>query len=359
LVLLRFSCVHDSAFVRLVLFPREIKTAMPEFRLNLITREWVVVNGERARGPAEFRRGSTRSVKPAYVDSCPFCRGNEAETTLELFRTPEKGPWQIRVLQNKYPVLAREGEPERTMDGPRRMVSGVGLHEVIVESPLHDKSPAFFELTHMAELLHIYRRRFNDAYLDKRMEHVIIFKNHGPASGTSIGHPHSQLVATPVVPARFRDRILASMHYFDDTGKCLKCDMIKKEKAESSRVIFETDYFITFIPYAALSPFHLWIFPKRHMACFSSINEEEILDLALHLKNILHKLHLGLDDPDYNYSISSSAPRHSESEFSHWYISIIPRLLETTGFELGSGIYVNPSRPEKNAEFLRAIEVKG
>ena len=259
-------------------------------------------------------------------------------------------------MENKYPVLSHEGEPTRIIDGPRRMVQGVGLHEVVVESPVHNESPAFFETSHMAELLRIYSGRFSRAYEDNRIEHVIIFKNHGPASGTSIWHPHSQLVATPVVPARFRDRLLASMHYFDDTGKCLKCDMIKKELTDASRVIIETEHFITFIPYAALSPFHIWIFPRRHMAAFSSITDEETADLALHMKTILYKLNVALDDPDYNYAISSSSPRHAESEFSHWYISIIPRLMETTGFELGSGIYANPSVPENNAAYLRTIE---
>lgn len=329
---------------------------MPEFRLNLISREWVVINAERARGPAEFRRGPVRKPKPPYLDSCPFCPGNEGAPGNELLRSPETGDWRIRVLLNKYPVLSMEGQPTRTVDGPRRMVRGVGLHEVIVESPLHDTSPAFFEAEHMAEVLSIYRARFNNAYTDKRVEHVIIFKNHGKGSGTTIGHPHSQLIATPIVPARFRDRLLASMHYFDDTGQCLKCDMIKKESAEASRVIFETESFITFIPFAALSPFHIWIFPKRHMAAFSGITDEEIRDLAVHMKTVLHKLNAALDDPDYNYAISSSAPRHAESEFSHWYISIIPRLMDATGFELGSGIYVNPSIPEKNADFLRSFE---
>ncbi len=330
---------------------------MPQFRLNLITREWVIVNSDRARRPAEFRRVTVRSPRPRYLDSCPFCPGNEAESEEALLRLPEKGDWRIRVLKNKYPVLSMEGEPRRTMDGPRRMVRGVGLHEVVVESPLHDMSPAFLEKGHVADILRIYRARFRSAFEDRRVEHVIIFKNHGPSSGTSIGHPHSQIVATPVVPARFRDRLLASMHYFDDTGRCLKCEMIENELSDGVRVIMESPHFITFIPYAALSPFHTWIFPRRHMASFSSITEEETADLAVHLKTILLKLSLGVDDPDYNYAISSSSPRHAESEFSHWYISIIPRLIETTGFELGSGIYVNPSIPENNAAYLRGIEV--
>lgn len=316
-----------------------------------------MVRSDLARAPEDFRRTMVRRPRPTYLDSCPFCPGNEAQTSLELLRHPHGGPWKIRVLENKYPVLARKGEPRRAIDGPRRMVRGVGLHEVVVESPVHNESPAFFEAAHMADLLRIYRARFDKAYEDRRTKHVIIFKNHGPASGTSIGHPHSQIVAAPIVPARFRDRILAAMHYFDDTGKCLKCDMIERELNEAARVIMETPHFITFIPYAALSPFHIWIFPRRHMASFSSVTDEETADLALHMKTILYKLNAGLDDPDYNYALSSSSPRHAASEFSHWYISIIPRLMETTGFELGSGIYANPSIPENNAAFLRDIEV--
>jgi UDPglucose--hexose-1-phosphate uridylyltransferase len=114
---------------------------------------------------------------------------------------------------------------------------------------------------------------------------------------------------------------------------------------------------MTFVPFAALSPFHTWIFPKRHCATFSSITEEEVKDLAFHLKTILLKFYDGLEDPDFNYIIRSENPKECASEYFHWYISIVPRLTQTAGFELGSGMYINTSIPEESAEFLRKTKV--
>ena len=328
---------------------------MPELRLNLVTREWVIISTERTKGPVEFRRPEARVAKPPFLKSCPFCPGNEHKTPEELFRLSEDDGWKIRVVSNKYPALSREGESRRMIDGTRRLVTGVGLHEVIIESPAHDTSPAFLDIKYVEDIVRIYRDRLKEAYLDPRVEHVIIFKNHGEGSGTTIEHPHSQLIATPVVPVRFRDRVLSAMHYFDDTGECLTCDILKMEREDTRRVIIDTEHFATFIPYAALSPFHTWIFPKRHSASFSDIKEEEIKDIALHLKTFLTKLYWGLDDPDYNFVISSSRPQDVGNNYSHWYLTIIPRVLRTAGFELGSGMFMNPSLPEVSAAFLRSV----
>ncbi len=328
---------------------------MPELRLNLITREWVVLNTERAKEPQAFRRSEPIEARPEYVESCPFCPGNEVRTPDELFRISKNGGWKIRVVSNKYPALSKDGGAGRVTDGMKRMVAGVGRHEVIIESPLHNTSPAFLAQEYVEDIIRIYRDRFDNACLDPGIEHVIIFKNHGAASGTTIAHPHSQLIATPIVPMRFRDRLLDAMHYFDDTGRCLRCDVLKMEQDDGKRVIMDSEHFLTFIPYAALSPFHTWIFPKRHTPSFSSISEDEVKDLASHLKSVLTKLYRGLDDPAYNFVISSAKPGESAVDFTHWYMTIIPRVVQSSGFELGSGIYSNPCLPEKSAEFLRGV----
>ncbi|HLC17747.1 MAG TPA: galactose-1-phosphate uridylyltransferase [Thermodesulfobacteriota bacterium] len=328
---------------------------MPELRLNLLTREWVVISTERTKEPSEFKRLESKIPRPPYLKTCPFCPGNEHRTPEELLRVSEDDGWKIRVVANKYPALSRAGERRRMIDGARRLVTGVGLHEVIIESPLHNTSPAFLDVKYVEDIIRIYRDRLVEAYNDERVEHVIIFKNHGLASGTSIEHPHSQLVATPIVPVRFRDRVLAAMHYFDDTGECLTCDMLRMEREDGRRVIIDSSHFLTFIPYAALSPFHTWIFPKRHSASFSGITEEEIREIAVSLKTLLTKLFWGLDDPDYNLVISSSRPQDMGNEYSHWYLTIIPRISQTAGFELGSGMFINPSLPEKSAEFLKSV----
>ena len=331
---------------------------MSEIRLNVITREWVIIATERAKRPSDFKNNKDKNHLPHYLASCPFCPGNEHKTPPELFRIPDGENWKIRVVSNKFSALSPDGAKTRDEDGGlARTVSGVGFHEVIIETPAHDLTTGLLDAAQIEDLIRAYKARFTQAHSDSRIEHAIIFKNHGEASGTSLEHSHSQMIATPVVPIQFRDRVQAALHYFDDTGECIICAVSRKDREDGTRIILDTEHFVTLIPYAALSPFHTWLFPKRHSASFASINEEEIKDLAIHLKTILSKLHYGLDDPDYNYVIRSSRPRDIGNEYCHWYIGIIPKLTQAAGFELGSGMFINSSLPEKNAEFLRAVKV--
>lgn len=330
---------------------------MPELRLNLVTREWVIIATERAKRPVDFIDRRDRRSALQHLTTCPFCPGNERRTPMEHFRLSENGSWRIRVVANRYPALAAEGDRKRTIESFKRSVTGVGRHEIIIESPSHNLNIPSFDLKHIEELIQIYKGRFIEAHSDPRVEHVIIFKNHGEGAGTSLEHPHTQLVAVPVVPIQFRDRVQSMMYFFDDTGECLLCSIIKKEREEKVRVILETEHFITFIPYAALSPFHTWIFPKRHSASFSEITEDEINEMAYHIKTLLAKFQSGLEDPDYNYVIRSSRPSDAANEYCHWYMSVVPRITKAAGFELGSGMYINTALPEESAGFLRSIQV--
>lgn len=330
---------------------------MSEIRLNILTREWVIISAERARRPTDYIDTREKKAVPAHMPSCPFCLGNERKTADEYFRLSEDGGWQIRVVANRYPALSLEGERRQSVDGLKRSITAVGRHEIIIETPAHDLDIASYGLKHIEELILIYRGRFNEAHADPRVEHVIIFKNHGEGSGTTIEHPHTQLVAVPVVPMQFRKRVEYAMHYFDDTGQCIVCSMIAKELEEGVRVVIDTDHFLTFIPYAALSPFHTWIFPKRHSATFSSITDDEAKDLAFHMKTLFTKFKNGLEDPDYNYVIRSSRPADGRNEYCHWYLSVVPRITKTAGFELGSGMFINTEPPEESAAFLRGVGV--
>lgn len=332
---------------------------MPEIRLNVVTREWVIIATERAKRPSDFRNNRERKHLPHHLPTCPFCPGNEHKTPPELGRVPDGENWKIRVVANKFAALSPEGTKSRREDGGlSRTVSGVGLHEVIIETPAHNVTTGLLDPGQLEDLLRTYKARFINAHNDPRIEHVIIFKNHGQGAGTSLDHSHSQLIATPIVPVQFRDRVQAALHYFDDTGECIICAVSRKDREDGARIILDTAHFVTLIPYAALSPFHTWLFPKRHSASFASITEEEIKDLAVHLKTILSKFHYGLDDPDYNYVIKSSRPQDAANEYCHWYIGFIPRLTQAAGFELGSGMFINSSLPEKNAEFLRAVRTE-
>ena len=147
------------------------------------------------------------------------------------------------------------------------------------------------------------------------------------------------------------------MRYYDANRRCVFCDMLNEEMKTNERLILESSDFVAFTPYAALSPFHAWIIPKRHMSGFPQINDKEIDDLARILKSVLKKLHVGLNNPDFNYVIRSLPGPVRENPFFHWYISIIPRVTLSAGFELGSGMFINTSIPEESAEYLRNINI--
>lgn len=330
---------------------------MPELRLNLITREWVIIANERAKRPDEFKKLKNKKIIPESLDTCPFCPGNEDRTPDEIMRIPDGKGWKIRVTPNKFPALSSEGQRERKNEGIRHLVTGFGRHEVVIESPLHNICMPLMDTENIANIIRICRERFVEIYKDPRIEHVIIFKNHGERAGTSLEHPHMQIIGTPVTPIQVRSRIEEGTRYFDNTGECLICATLKDELSDGRRIIMNTDHFVTFIPYAALSPFHTWIFPKLHCATFSSISEEEIYDLSTCLKTILAKYYFGLEDPAFNLVIRSQNPKECASEYFHWYIGIVPRVIQTAGFELGSGMFINTAIPEESAEFIRNVKV--
>jgi UDPglucose--hexose-1-phosphate uridylyltransferase len=329
---------------------------MPQLRLNIITRDWVIITPERGVRPNEFA-SERKPRRPAarYDPACPFCPGNEHLTSRELFRVERDHRWQVRVVDNKYPVLLSEGERVRSSSGTYRSMTGVGTHEVIVEHPRHDLAPALYDVKELAAVFTSYRERYRHLRQDDRIEAIIIFKNHGEAAGTSLGHPHSQLAATPVVPTQIRTRVEEATRFFDDTGECVFCQTLREELQARERIVCETDHFVAFVPYAALSPFHLWIFPRRHMSSFDDISDAETDDLALVLKTVLSKMYNGLSDPDYNYSVRSLPTRDRNTDYFHWYLTIIPRISRTAGFELGSGMFINSTIPEESAAFLRDL----
>ena len=330
---------------------------MPELRLNLIRQEWVVIAREKGKRPEDFVKVKQRKRHPEFLETCPFCPGNESKTPHEVYKVNDGNGWRIRVVPNRFAMLSREGERTRINSGLKKGVNGVGIQEVVIETPVHNLTTATMPIEQLKDVIQTHKDRVLEMYKDPRIEHVIIFKNHGPASGTTVEHPHSQVVGIPVIPHQIRSRVENAMRFFYDTGDCLMCRTMSDELSDGTRILFNTEYFMSFIPYAALSPFHIWIFPKRHSGSFADIRKEEIKDLALNLKSTMTMLYYGLAYPDFNYIIRSGKPGHADSEFIHWYLSIVPRVVTASGFELGSGMYINPLVPEMAAEFLKNVRL--
>ena len=331
---------------------------MSEIRQNPITRDWVIIASHRAKRPNEFAQPGTRKTPPlpAHDPACPFCPGNEGPD--ELFRLAgDDQEWRLRVVTNKYPALSPHGQRDRTIDGIYRAMPAVGRHEVIIEHRDHHLATAQLAPDEIASILQVYRSRYATVRKDPRIEAIIIFKNHGERAGTSLRHPHSQLAATPIVPNEIRRRAEEAVRFYDDTGECIFCHTLRQELAARERIIVEREHVVAFVPYAAISPFHIWVFPRRHTSSFEQIRDVEITDLAHVLRLVLAKLHYGLGDPDYNYVVRSIPTYDGQTSYFHWYLSIIPRVSRTAGFELGSGMFINPTRPEESAHFLRSVKI--
>jgi UDPglucose--hexose-1-phosphate uridylyltransferase len=331
---------------------------MPELRYNVITREWVIIATERAKRPDQFHRKEEKKVLPRFEANCPFCPGNERMTPPQTYVTPATGKWQVRVAPNKFAAVSYEGERKRTVQGIKRTISGVGVHEVIVETPDHSTTTAMLADKEVETIVETYLNRFRAASSDPRVEQVTIFKNHGDAAGTSLEHPHSQLIATPVITTQLRDRLFSALEHFDEFGECLFCRVLDQELKEGVRVVLETEHFVAFVPFAVLTPFSILIMPRRHMGCFQEMKDAEAADLARNLRRTLLKLYRGLGDPDFNYVIRTAPTENIGVKYYHWYVSIIPRLTKMAGFELGTGMFINVSLPEENASFLRGVSLE-
>jgi UDPglucose--hexose-1-phosphate uridylyltransferase len=333
--------------------PEEAK--MPELRREPVSGRWVIIASERAARPTDF----LTNHQPVKNSFCPFCEGNEDKTPPEIMAYRECGSkadskgWRVRVVPNKYPALRAEGEQNIHGEGIYEMMNGIGIHEVIIESPRHVVSLTELGNGNIKDVLRSYRDRLLAIKKDKRFVYGLLFKNVGVAAGASLEHSHSQLIATPIVPQLVENEMERAEAFFNNSRKCIFCDMIQQEIDVGKRIVISTEGFIAFTPFASRFPFEIWILPVAHGSHYENQKECEIEELAEILKNTLVKLESVLDFPPYNFIIHSTPFNIHKSEYFHWHMEIIPRLTNIAGFEWGTGFYINPMPPEEAAEILR------
>lgn len=331
---------------------------MSELRQDPTTFDWIIIAKERAKRPQELKRNNRNThIMPDYSKSCPFCPGNEHMTPhpTDIFGTSDK--WKIRVIPNKFPALTPDGDTSREEWKLFRKSHGYGAHEVVIETPVHNELIPYMDDEHVEDIIKAYRKRYHALKEDLNIKIILIFKNHGEGAGTSLEHPHTQIVASPIVPPYIRRKYEVATQHFDNTGRCLHHDIQKAEIEEGTRIVIENSNFVVLHPFASRYPFETWIMPKKHKSSFGDISDEEIKDLSHVLKAVLLKIYVGLENPDYNFIIHTAPVDDEHKSYYLWHIQIIPRLTQFAGFELGSGIYINIALPEETAAFMRDMKV--
>jgi len=333
---------------------------MPELRRDPIIGRWVVIATERGKLQPNFSKN--RTDLPSFSPDCPFCPGNESKTPPEILSFRETGTqknekgWWVRVVPNKYPVLRVEGNLNRHGEGMFDYMEGIGAHEVIIETPVHNASFLELENKDVEEIVWAWRDRILDLKKDLRFEYILLFKNHGIDAGASLVHPHSQIIAMPTVPVRIKQELEGAHNYFEYKERCIFCDIIHEEVDANLRIVSENEDFICIAPFASKYPFEIWILPKVHSSVFEDLEKHEVINFAAILRDINGRLNRTLESPPYNFVIHTSPCKVGKIPHYHWHMELMPRLIKSAGVEWGTGFYINPTPPEEAARFLRETQ---
>jgi len=335
--------------------PKKIKQSTDsELRQDIVTGDWVVIATGRAKRPEDFvdNAYSTNDLD-SDIENCLFCdplkSGQEKDT---LIYSKDDGDWTLRVFPNKYPVFSRGRIPKSLSEGPYFGMTGTGYHEVIVTRD-HFKHLQDLTDIEIAEVLDSFQDRYLDLMNRKSVNYITIFHNYGKEAGASIAHPHSQLIAIPVISPYIKQELEGAEIYYKSNKKCVYCTIIEFENKKSTRVVFENDKFIAFCPFSSRSAFEVWVMPKKHSPYFERMITDDKLKLAEALKNALLAIKNTTNNVPYNFYIHTSPCDGKDYPHYHWHIEILPRTSNWAGFELETGIEISMIEPEKAAKALK------
>lgn len=329
------------------------KTKPSELRHDLVTGDWVVIATGRAKKPEDFVLDKRASIPEDPDKICPFCHPEETgqEEDVLIYKKGDSD-WSLRVFPNKFPAFERNGTPKHFEEGPYFGMEGTGYHELIVTRD-HQKQIANLEVQEVAEIVDAYRERYVDLMNKKSVNYIEIYHNHGMEAGATIRHPHSQLVAVPVISPYVKGELDGAETYFRANRDCVYCAMIEWEGGHGKRVVFENNLFIAFCPFASRSAFEIWVMPKKHSPYFERIAEKDKMEMAEALQISINKIYKALGDPAYNFYLHTAPCDGKDYPHFHWHIEILPRTTIWAGFELSTGIEISKIQPETAAEYLR------
>jgi len=322
---------------------------MAEFRRDPLLGNWVVT-------------GFTKTKSNA-AGVCPFCPGNEEMTPPAIREIRDRqGRWLLRCFPAANPVFQVEGGADKRAEGFYDKMGTLGADELIVENVSHTKTMSAFEPSEVSLVVEMYTERIIDLKRDERFKYVLVSKNHGEITGSFIFHPHSHVLATPIVPQQVSQELANSRDHYLLKERCLLCDVVSQEVRQGKRVVTLTDHFVVLCPFASRVAFEVWILPRRHTAAFESwgyraIQEEFVevfLDTMKRIERVAASYSIAIHTSPNLTKDGLTEENVAVTDYFHWHLEILPRDVNSSRFKREDQFYTVFTAPEEAAILLRA-----
>lgn len=272
--------------------------------------------------------------------------------------------WKTATLPNRFPALHKKARACSNSVGPYLVRDGYGDCRVVVETPRHEGDLFELSLEEMVEVLRVNIRVCDEIERDPRIKYVASFRNKGKEIGVSLTHPHGQVYGMPFVPPRVRAELRNANNYHKRNSRCLFCHIISLERKQSSRLIYENRGFTAFLPFFAMWPFEVHVYPRRHFQMLRELTKNEIVTLADALRTITGGYsRLYEREMPYIMFIHQGPSRRKAPHF-HFHVEFYPALRDSNrlkypaGIEWGAGTFTYDGLPEERARTLRIAVAK-
>ena len=204
---------------------------------------------------------------PQKDPNCPFLSREPSMRPRLRYANRREGTPRTRLIRSECAQQvpgSRSPPPEANVDEAWRIpplpdtlegtlywqASGVGCHEVLIESPTHNGSLGSYSAAQMERILGAIKERFAAIYDTKDIAYVQVFKNSGKTAGASLTHPNFQIIGLPVMPPAILWEGQRLKDYESKTRRCLICDLLEREAEKDVRVVLRNDRFIVLSPFA-------------------------------------------------------------------------------------------------------------
>lgn len=342
-----------------------------EFRQDIISGDWILIASKREdyfkKILEKNKKENIKKTEKEIIESlksCPFENPQKNGNENPILMLDENGKkisennlsaeknWFLQIIPNKNPSVEIHYKtcPQKEYYGPFGKISAIGFSEIVITRG-HEKHLALMDTKEIETVIAAYKERYLELSKEPCLKYILIFHNHGKEAGASVSHPHSQIIALPIIPPDVNKSLNGCYTYFENQKKCAHCESLKWELENKERIIYENSDFAALCPYASRANFEIRIFPKKHSPNFEKITDAEKENLSIAFKDIFSRIYKKLKNPSYNFFIHTS-PLSYSSDY-HWHIEILPRMSTWGGFEFGAGIEIVAVSPEKAAEILK------